>query len=349
MNVRLQLVMAIAVVLLASLICFVGVSWIGYKVVALILLTVVSLLAMFFSIWPVIAAASLSAFVWNFFFIPPIYTFHIDNAEDLLMFMLYFIIALVSAVLQSQIRKERERVREKEEKVKSIQLYHTLLNSLSHEMKTPIAAIISSVDGMKDQLAQNNQAALMDLLSEVEIAGNRLNRQVENMLNMNRLESGMLQARPDWCEVGEVVYEALKQWEGSEAAGIKVVIPDNLPLIKIDMGFTSQALYNLLHNALTYGGLPIEMGAAVKEGRVEFYVKDNGPGLSADVADRVFDKFYRPAGSKAGGIGLGLSVVKGFCEAQGGSVSLQTSPGKGCLFTLHLPTETTFINQLKNE
>lgn len=349
MNVRLQLVMAIGVVLFASLICFVSVSWIGYKVVALILLTVVSLLAMFFSIWPVIAAASLSAFIWNFFFIPPIYTFHIDNAEDLLMFMVYFFIALVSAVLQSQIRKERDRAREKEEKVKSIQLYHTLLNSLSHEMKTPLAAIISSVDGMKDQISRNNPDALLDLISEVEIAGNRLNRQVENMLNMNRLESGMLQARPDWCEVGEVVHEAMKQWEGSEAAAIKVVIPDNLPLIKIDMGFTSQALYNLLHNALTYGGPPIEMGAAVKEGRVEFYVKDNGPGLSAEVADRVFDKFFRPVGSKAGGIGLGLSVVKGFCEAQGGSVSLKTSPGQGCLFTLHLPTETTFINQLKNE
>ena len=124
MNVRLQFVIAIAVVLLASLLCFAGVTLIGYKVVALILLTVVSILAMTLSMWPVVVAATISAFVWNFFH-SPLYTFHIDNAEDILMFCFYFIIALLNTVLQSRIRAEREKAREKEEKVKSIQLYHT--------------------------------------------------------------------------------------------------------------------------------------------------------------------------------------------------------------------------------
>ena len=308
MNVRLQFVIAIAVVLLASLLCFVSVTLIGYRVVALILLTVVSILAMTLSMWPVIAAAAISAFLWNFFFIPPLYTFHIDNAEDILMFLLYFIIALVSTVLQSRIRTEREKTRDREEKVKSIQLYHTLLNSLSHEMKTPISAIISSVDGMKYELEHHNQTALSELIAEVEIAGNRLHRQVENMLNMNRLESGLLQAR-------------------------------DLPLIRIDMGFTSQALYNLLQNAITYGGEGvINIGADLYNGYVDLYVKDQGRGLDEQDALKVFDKFYRAPGRKAGGIGLGLAVVK-----------LETEPGKGCIFTLNLPTETTYINQLKNE
>lgn len=350
MNVRLQFVIAIAVVLLASLLCFVGVTLIGYKVVALILLTVVSILAMTLSMWPVVVAATISAFVWNFFFIPPLYTFHIDNAEDILMFLLYFIIALLNTVLQSRIRAEREKAREKEEKVKSIQLYHTLLNSLSHEMKTPIAAIISSVDGMKYHLEHKDMASLNELVGEVEIAGNRLHRQVENMLNMNRLESGMLQARPDWCEVSEVVYAAVGQLTDEQVKNVKVMLSEDLPLIKIDIGFTSQALYNLLQNALTYGGGgEIEVGADLYEGYVDLFVKDQGPGLDEEDALRVFEKFYRAPGSKAGGIGLGLAVVKGFCEAQGGEVKLKTEPGKGCIFTLHLPTETTYINQLKNE
>lgn len=350
MNVRLQFVIAIAVVLLASLLCFVSVTLIGYRVVALILLTVVSILAMTLSMWPVIAAAAISAFLWNFFFIPPLYTFHIDNAEDILMFLLYFIIALVSTVLQSRIRTEREKTRDREEKVKSIQLYHTLLNSLSHEMKTPISAIISSVDGMKYELEHHNQTALSELIAEVEIAGNRLHRQVENMLNMNRLESGLLQAKPDWCEVSEVIYAAVGQLPEEQLKRIKVKISEDLPLIKIDMGFTSQALYNLLQNALTYGGSgELQVGADLHYGYVELYVKDQGPGLDEEDALKVFDKFYRAPGSKAGGIGLGLAVVKGFCEAQGGEVRLETEPGKGCIFTLHLPTETTYINQLKNE
>ena len=347
---RSQFVIAIGVVLLSSLLCFLSVSLIGYKVVALILLTVVSILAMTLSMWPVITAAAISAFLWNFFFIPPLYTFHIDNAEDILMFLLYFIIALVSTVLQSRIRTEREKTRDREEKVKSIQLYHTLLNSLSHEMKTPISAIISSVDGMKYALEQNNGSALSELVTEIEIAGNRLHRQVENMLNMNRLESGLLQARPDWCEVSEVVYGAVGQLPEEQVKRIKVMLSEDLPLIKIDMGFTSQALYNLLQNALTYGGGgEIEVGADLHDGYVDLYVKDQGPGLDEEDALKVFDKFYRAPGSKAGGIGLGLAVVKGFCEAQGGEVSVKTEPGKGCLFTLHLPTETTYINQLKNE
>lgn len=349
-NQRLQFTVAIGAVLLVALLCFISTPLIGYKVVALILLTVVSLLAMTLSMWPVIAAAAISAFVWNFFFIPPLFTFHIDNAEDILMFLLYFIIALVSTVLQSRIRTERDKARDKEEKVKSIQLYHTLLNSLSHEMKTPISAIISSVDGMKYAMDQHNVAALPELLAEVEIAGNRLHRQVENMLNMNRLESGMLQARPDWCEVSEVIYAAISQLEAEQIQRIKVVLSNDLPLIRIDIGFTSQAIYNLLQNALSYGGKGmIEIGAIFVDGYIDLYVKDEGPGLSEEQARKVFDKFYRAPGSKAGGIGLGLSVVKGFCEAQGGEVRLITEPGKGCLFTLHLPTETTFINQLKNE
>ncbi len=346
----LQFTVAIGVVFLAAFLCFVSVPVIGYRVVALILLTVVSLLAMTLSVWPVIVAATISAFLWNFFFIPPLYTFHIDNAEDILMFLLYFIIALVNTVLQSRIRTEREKARDKEEKVKSIQLYHTLLNSLSHEMKTPISAIISSVDGMKYELEHHNLTALSELIAEVEIAGTRLHRQVENMLNMNRLESGMLQARPDWCEVSEVIYGAVGQMEEKQVQRIKVNLSKDLPLVKIDMGFTSQALYNLLQNALSYGGGgEIEVGVDLHDGYVDLYVKDQGPGLDEEDALKVFDKFYRAPGSKAGGIGLGLAVVKGFCEAQGGEVSVKTAPGKGCLFTLHLPTETTYINQLKNE
>ncbi|MBK7223328.1 MAG: HAMP domain-containing histidine kinase [Saprospiraceae bacterium] len=103
--------------------------------------------------------------------------------------------------------------------------------------------------------------------------------------------------------------------EEKQVQRIKVNLSNDLPLIKIDMGFTSQALYNLLQNALTYGGGgEIEVGADLHDGYVDLYVKDQGPGLDEEDALKVFDKFYRTPGSKAGGIGWSLAVVKDFVK-----------------------------------
>ena len=118
-------------VLLTSVVCFLLTTFIGYKIVALIFLVNISILAMLFDILPVLVSAILSSLIWNFFFIPPILTFHISSADDLMMFLLYFIIASVHAVLTFKIRKQEAIAREKEERDKTIKLYDTLLNSLS--------------------------------------------------------------------------------------------------------------------------------------------------------------------------------------------------------------------------
>ena len=119
-----QYLISVAVVLMAATACYFSSRFIGYKTVALTLLMTVSIVAMLFDILPVLSAAVLSALIWNFFFIPPILTFHIDNTEDLLMFFLYFFIALVNAVLTSRIRKEEKKARDKEERENTIKLYN---------------------------------------------------------------------------------------------------------------------------------------------------------------------------------------------------------------------------------
>ncbi len=135
---------------IVSISCFFTVDLIGYRVVALILMVTVSLLAMMFDILPVMIAAILSALIWNFFFIPPLYTFHVSNAEDFLMFLMYFIIAMVNAVLTFKIREAELKARDKEEKENTIKIYNTLFNSLSHELRTPISTILGSVDTLKE-------------------------------------------------------------------------------------------------------------------------------------------------------------------------------------------------------
>jgi two-component system, OmpR family, sensor histidine kinase KdpD len=205
-----QYLISVVVVLLTAVICYATVQWIGYRIVALVLLLVVSVLAILFDIFPVLLTALLSALIWNFFFIPPIFNFHIGSPEDGLMFLMYFVVALINAVLTFKIREYEKSARDREEKEKSIVLYNTLLNSLSHELRTPIAAIIGAIDTIQENNEKLSDENRQDLYSEIEKASLRLNRQVENLLSMNRLDAGILRPRLDWCDINELIFHVIR-------------------------------------------------------------------------------------------------------------------------------------------
>lgn len=310
-----------------------------------------SVIAMLFDILPVLAAAVLSAVIWNFFFIPPVYTFHIDKAEDLLMFLLYFLIALVNAVLTFKIREAEGKARDKEEKVNTIKLYNTLLNSLSHELRTPIATIVGAVDTLQEGQDKLSPAMKSELLNEIDRASIRLNRQVENLLNMSRLESGMLKLNIDWCDINELVHSVIQKISETSSRKIDFSANDDLPLFKLDRGLMEQVLQNLVHNAIQYTpeNAVITIEALYRPGICVLIVSDRGNGFPEREIKFVFDKFYRLPNTKVGGSGLGLSIVKGFVEAHQGTIVLSNSREGGAVFTLEIPTETSFINNLKNE
>ena len=338
-------------VLGVSLVCFSFKGFIGYKIVALILLMAVSVAAMLFEILPVLLAAVLSAVIWNFFFIPPLYTFEIGNAEDALMFLLYFVIALINAVLTFKIRDAEKKARDKEEKEKELKLYNTLLNSLSHELRTPIAAILGSVDMLKENAEKLSNENQNELLNEINIAGNRLNRQVENILNMSRLESGMLKPKLDWTDMNELVNSVIHKLFQVHIHRFIFQNNDSLPLFKLDSGLTEEILYNLLHNAVQYtqNNTNIEINVKHAADYCVITVIDNGNGFPEKEIPLVFDKFYRLPNTKTGGSGLGLSIVKGFTEAQNGKVILENNNTGGAKFTIEIPAETSYLNNLKNE
>ena len=244
-----QFLISSASVILISSVCFAFSKIIGYKVVALLLLFTVSILAMLFSIYPVV----LSAFIWNFFFIPPIFTFHIHNTDDTLLFLMYFVIALLNGVLTIKIREAEKIARDKEEKENTIKLYNTLLNSLSHELRTPISTIIGAIDTLKEN---NNNLSIeiqRELLNEIDIASIRLNRQVDNLLIMSRLETGMLQIKKDWCDVNELIFSAIKKsTEISQKQKLVFIPNEHLPLFKLDGALIENVLQNLITNAFLY-------------------------------------------------------------------------------------------------
>lgn len=316
------------------------------------LLVTVSLLAMLFDILPVLTAAVLSAIIWNFFFIPPLFTFHIHDTEDVLLFLMYFLIALLNAVLTFKIRDAENKSRDKEEKENTIKLYNTLLNSLSHEMRTPLSTIIGSVDTIKENRSNLTKEHQEDLLNQIDIASIRLNRQVENLLNMNRLEAGMLQARKDWCDVNELIFSTIQKFSNSSAEH-KILFEPNekLPLFKLDSGLLEQVVLNLIHNGIQYtpAGSTISICAFHQTNTCIITIADNGKGFPDDEIEFVFDKFYRLPNSKTGGTGLGLSIAKGFVEAHNGEIRLENIEGSGAKFTIIIPAETSFITNLKNE
>jgi two-component system, OmpR family, sensor histidine kinase KdpD len=327
--------------------CYMLSGVLGYRVVALILLVTVSLTAMLFEIGPVLLAAILSALLWNFFFIPPTFTLAITNTEDTLMFLMYFVVALVNAVLTTRIRKAEKEANRREEKENTLRLYNTLLNSLSHELKTPIATIVGASDNlqtMADKLSEFNK---YELAVEISKASLQLNRQVSNLLNMSRLESGVIKPKNDWFEAGELVYDVVNQLK-DEARGkpLHVAVKENLPLFKLDYGLLSQVLHNLIHNALTY--LPkyavISIRVGCKDNKLLLIVEDTGNGFPEEELDKVFEKFYRLKNSATGGTGLGLSIVKGFVEALGGTITLKNMPEGGAVFTVEIPSEMSYVN-----
>src|SRR6187549_258434 len=164
-----QYLFSIIITVLVSAICFGLSGLIGYRVVALVLLFTVSLLAITFDILPVLLAAALSAFIWNFFFIPPRFTIHVYTTEDTILLIMYFFIAMINAVLTYKIRQVEKVSRLKEERANSVKLYNTILNSLSHELRTPIAAIIGATDNLLNddlRLTQNNKYELLTEISK---------------------------------------------------------------------------------------------------------------------------------------------------------------------------------------
>lgn len=351
-NKYIQYVLSLAVIIIISLACYFFVDIIGYKVVALILLLTVSIIAMLFEIFPVVVAAVASALIWNFFFIPPIFTFHIGDTEDSLMFLMYFVVALINAVLTSKIKSVEKSARDKEEKEKSIQLYNTLFNSLSHELKTPISAVLGAVDTIKENKHKLSEKNISDLITEIEIAGLRLNRQVENLLNMSRLESGLIKPRFDWCDINELIYSVIKNNTADlKGRTINFTADDKLPLFRVDRGLLEQAINNIVHNALQYTNEHCIISIAAKHYNEKciITIEDNGPGFPENEMAHVFDKFYRLPKTLSGGTGLGLSIAKGFIEAHKGKIALQNIKTGGALFIIEIPLQSSLLNNMHSE
>jgi two-component system, OmpR family, sensor histidine kinase KdpD len=486
-----QYLIVTLIAVVTAFICYFIKPVIGYQVVSFVLLFVVSILAFFFGTGPVLLSATLSALIWDFFFIPPPFTLHVDKPEDMLMLVMFFIIALLSGVLTSRIKRQEMKIRVREERTNALyqltrvlstangmeeviniarndikkyfnlkslillrndsnqldynyhnaemnlsvneksvaewtfqhsekagkhtdtlpsgeytfyplkgnqmnlgviaikqanvftqgeeqfwdaiisqisgklereylrnmakqayllnesdKLYKTLFNSISHELRIPVATIMGASDSLIT--SHHPEEISKELSHEIFKASRRLNRLIENLLDMSRLESGRISLRLDWCDIHDLINKVTENLHDElKPFRLHVVIPDEMPFVKIDFGLLEHVIHNLIYNATQYASAStnLRVKAFYDNGILTIQVMDRGPGFPKNEMSLIFNKFYRLEGSQAGGTGLGLSIVKGFVEAHKGTVTVENRQNGGAKFTIKIPAETPKIDK----
>jgi two-component system sensor histidine kinase KdpD len=230
-------------------------------------------------------------------------------------------------------------------RIEAEQLRNSLLSSVSHDLRTPLAVITGAASTLLDaKLAPNMRRELTDtILSEAE----RLNRLVRNLLDMTRLEAGAVEVKKEWQPIEEAVGAALERVEtvvGNRA--VKTDLPDDLPLVPFDSILLQQVLVNLLENAAKYTPEQTEITLSAKlvakpdgQKEVELMVADRGPGFPKGDEEKIFAKFYRAEKGRGGGVGLGLTICRGIVTAHGGRIWAAPRNGGGAEFHFTLPIE----------
>lgn len=345
---------AIAVVGVGALTiaCWLLTPLIGNGPISLIFLLGVLLAGMVLNRGPVLLVAALSALSWNFLFIPPLFTLHIAKFADALTFATYFIIAITVGSLTAQLKAREHLAAQVQLAQESERLRKTLLDCVSHELKTPLAAIgAASQELVRAAPNVQNVEMLKQLAGEIHDASRRLNRVVNNLLDMNRLESGVIRPKQEWCEVRELLQSAVEiERESLNGRDVRLDVPEDLPLALMDHTLIEQAVAKLIANAASYAATrsPIEIDAEYRTNRLVISVSDRGPGLAPEATERVFEKFYRGDGRKTGGLGLGLSIARGFVEAHDGKLTAENRDGGGARFIISLPIRVTDANEVES-
>ena len=242
-------------------------------------------------------------------------------------------VSLEKYLMESSVR-EADKLRQSES------LHQTLLNSISHEMRTPLTVLMASATAMTDPQLIADSKLVQTLGEEVLRASDRLNRVIENLLDMSRLNSGFLELKLEWHDVRDLVGVALQKLKIQiKTHEMKVHLQDEIPMIKIDFRLMEHALSNLILNASLYSppSTEITIKAKVDHDSLQLIVMDEGKGIPEDSIKRIFDKFYRVPGSPTGGTGLGLSIVKSIIEAHQGKISVENNEVQGAKFILTIP------------
>ena len=244
------------------------------------------------------------------------------------------------AITRAQLAEEAQRAELLQETDK---LQKALLNSISHNLRTPMASVTGALNSILEDGHLLDASTQRELLETAREESKRLDRLLRDLLDMTRLEGNAIHIKTELCDVQDVVGAALAQLgQAAKLRRISVVVPSDLPLIPMDSALIAQVIVNLLENSLKYSeaGSPIGIEAHVAGDQLQLSVFDGGNGIQEEDFERVFEKFYRGTSSGAAkGAGLGLSICKGFIEVHDGRIWIERRPQGGTEVKFTLPTE----------
>jgi K+-sensing histidine kinase KdpD len=314
--------------------------------------------------WGIVYAAGVSVasmLAFNFFFLPPLYTLTIQDSRNWFALLVFLVTAVVVSELASRSRRraeeaeaaldalrklteERERLAqdalEAEALRRSDALKTALLRAVSHDLRSPLMAILTSAGALAHgqlSLAPDDRRELAEtILGEAE----RLDRLVSNLLDLSRLQAGAAIPEPGDWPVDDLVLQALDDLEAGSR--VEVVLPDDSPHVHADLHQGERIVANLVENALRYSPADEGVRVQVREAGSEVLVRviDHGPGIQPGEAGRIFEPFQRGSTAPARGAGLGLAIARGFAEANGGRIWVESHAGQGATFVLALPLAT---------
>jgi two-component system sensor histidine kinase KdpD len=263
---------------------------------------------------------------------PPLAVFDHEHIHVLESFANQIAVAIERALLAEGV--QRALLKAETETLRS-----TLLSSVSHDLRTPLAAISGATSALLQQDIALDQQGKHELVQTIQEEADHLNQIIQNVLDMTRLESKAITVKKEWQSVEEIVGVALNRLSGRlEGRELTVHIQEELPLVAFDSLLMEQVLMNLLDNAIkhTPEGTPIGFTAEIRADAVMIEVADRGPGIPSGDEELIFEKFVR---GPAGGIGLGLAICRAIINAHGGRIWAENRPGGGAVFRFTLPIE----------
>ncbi|MDP9268369.1 MAG: DUF4118 domain-containing protein [Acidobacteriota bacterium] len=363
---------AVAVLLLIAVRAHIDVN---LTTAALLLVVAVLLPALYWGSGPALAAALLALLSFNYFFIPPIHSWAIRDPENLVAFAVFTITAVTVGQLSSrarrkaeeaearrleierlyeELRKAFEQASEAETLRRSEKLKTALLDAVTHDLRTPLTSIKAAATTLMGSLKAGgiDEEGGRELLSVIDEESDRLNRFVEEMMELAQIEGGHLLLRRAPTAAAEIVNAALDRAASVLATHpVEVAIADRLPLLQVDAASIAGVMFELLENAARYSppGAPIVVSANQSTAdRVELAVADEGAGIAPEYRERVFEKFFRaprPSGDKLG-FGVGLAIARGIVEAHGGKIRAEAgvgfgTNGRGTVLRFTVPCERT--------
>src|SRR4051812_5954359 len=346
---------SVAAVALATITGLVLTSFVRLPNVSMIFLLAVLFAAARFGLWPALLASAVSFLAYNFFFIEPLHSFSVAEPHELLaLFVLLAVAVLTSAIAgrardQARTASERARLAEEVNTVRAAaeaeRVRNTLLASISHDFRTPLASILGAASSLIDYGARLPEPARRDLLAQVKDEAEHLDGMVRNLLAMTRVEAGGLEINRDWIDIRELFDRAvaLAKRRGATQT-FEVALEPGLPFAPADPILLDQVLANLIGNATRYAGpaARIRLEARAEPAAVVLAVTDDGPGIAPEVLPHVFEKFVRArqSGGDAGeGSGLGLAIAKGIVDAHRGEIAAKSpvANGRGTAIAIRLP------------